>query len=48
MKMDAISIKGLTKIYRLYGKPSDRLRDELAAAGWSVKDSRDGQSVTKI
>lgn len=26
---------------------SDRLRDEIAAAGWLVKDSRDGQSVTK-
>ena len=26
---------------------SDRLRDEIAAAGWSVKDSKDGQSVTK-
>jgi cysteinyl-tRNA synthetase len=26
---------------------SDRLRDEIAAAGWIVKDSKDGQSVTK-
>ena len=26
---------------------SDRLRDEIAAAGWLVKDSREGQSVTK-
>ena len=26
---------------------SDRLRDEIAAAGWLVKDSKDGQSVTK-
>ena len=26
---------------------SDRLRDEIAAAGWLVKDSRDGQSVTR-
>ena len=26
---------------------SDRLRDEIAAAGWSVKDSKDGQTVTK-
>jgi len=26
---------------------SDRLRDEIAAAGWEVKDSRDGQSCTK-
>ena len=26
---------------------SDRLRDEIAAAGWTVKDSKDGQSVTK-
>jgi cysteinyl-tRNA synthetase len=26
---------------------SDRLRDEIAAAGWIVKDSREGQSVTK-
>ena len=26
---------------------SDRLRDAIAAAGWLVKDSRDGQSVTK-
>ena len=26
---------------------SDRLRDEIAALGWAVKDSRDGQSVTK-
>ena len=26
---------------------SDRLRDELAAAGWLVKDSKDGQTVTK-
>ena len=25
---------------------SDRLRDEIAAAGWSVKDSKDGQTVT--
>ena len=26
---------------------SDRLRDELAAAGWAVKDSKDGQTVTR-
>ena len=26
---------------------SDRLRDALAAAGWLVKDSKDGQTVTK-
>ncbi|MBR1587811.1 MAG: cysteine--tRNA ligase [Kiritimatiellae bacterium] len=26
---------------------SDRLRDELAAAGWAVKDSKDGQAVTR-
>ena len=26
---------------------SDRLRDEIAAAGWTVKDSREGQSVTR-
>ena len=26
---------------------SDRLRDAIAAAGWTVKDSKDGQSVTK-
>ena len=26
---------------------SDRLRDAMAAAGWIVKDSKDGQSVTK-
>ena len=26
---------------------SDRLRDEIAAAGWLVKDSKDGQSVMK-
>ena len=26
---------------------SDRLRDEIAAAGWVVKDSRDGQSCTR-
>ncbi len=26
---------------------SDRLRDEIAAAGWTVKDSKDGQSVTR-
>jgi len=27
---------------------SDRLRDAIAAAGWAVKDSKDGQSVTKL
>ena len=26
---------------------SDRLRDEIAALGWTVKDSRDGQSLEK-
>ena len=26
---------------------SDRLRDEIAALGWAVKDSKDGQTVTK-
>ena len=26
---------------------SDRLRDEIAAAGWAVKDSKDGQTMTK-
>ena len=26
---------------------SDRLRDEIAAKGWQVKDSKDGQSCTK-
>ena len=27
---------------------SDRLRDAIAALGWAVKDSREGQSITKI
>jgi len=27
---------------------SDRLRDAIAAAGWQVKDSKDGQSCTKV
>ena len=27
---------------------SDRLRDEIAAAGWKVVDSRDGQNVKKL
>ena len=27
---------------------SDRLRDEISALGWAVKDSREGQSVTKL
>ena len=26
---------------------SDRLRDAIAAAGWNVKDSKDGQSVSR-
>ena len=26
---------------------SDRLRDAIAAAGWTVKDSKTGQSVTR-
>ena len=26
---------------------SDRLRDAIAAAGWVVKDSKEGQSVSK-
>jgi cysteinyl-tRNA synthetase len=26
---------------------SDRLRDEIAAKGWIVKDSKEGQSCTK-
>ena len=26
---------------------SDRLRDAIAAAGWLVKDSKQGQTVTK-
>ena len=26
---------------------SDRLRDEIAAQGWLVKDSKDGQSCTR-
>ena len=26
---------------------SDRLRDEIAAKGWLVKDSKDGQSCTQ-
>ena len=26
---------------------SDRLRDEIAAKGWRVKDSKDGQTVEK-
>ena len=26
---------------------SDRLRDEIAALGWQVKDSKDGQACTK-
>ena len=26
---------------------SDRIRDEIAAAGWLVKDSKDGQSVSR-
>ena len=27
---------------------SDRLRDELAAAGWAVKDSKSGQHLSRI
>ena len=27
---------------------SDRLRDAIAAAGWLVKDSKDGQTVTRM
>ena len=27
---------------------SDRLRDAIAAAGWAVKDSKEGQSVTRL
>jgi cysteinyl-tRNA synthetase len=27
---------------------SDRLRDELAAKGWEVRDSKDGQKVKKL
>ena len=27
---------------------SDRLRDELAAAGWAVKDSKDGQHASRL
>ena len=27
---------------------SDRLRDELAAAGWAVKDSKSGQQLSRI
>jgi cysteinyl-tRNA synthetase len=26
---------------------SDRLRDEIAALGWAVKDSKEGQACTK-
>jgi cysteinyl-tRNA synthetase len=26
---------------------SDRLRDEIASAGWIVKDSKEGQTCTK-
>ena len=33
---------GLTPILNL-----KQFRDEIAALGWAVKDSRDGQSVTK-
>ena len=27
---------------------SDRIRDELAAAGWAVKDSKSGQQLSRI
>ena len=27
---------------------SDRLRDEIAAKGWAVKDSKDGQTCTPM
>ena len=27
---------------------SDRLRDEIAAAGWQVKDSKAGQTCSKL
>jgi cysteinyl-tRNA synthetase len=27
---------------------SDRLRDEIAALGWSVRDSKDGYELLKI
>jgi cysteinyl-tRNA synthetase len=27
---------------------SDRLRDEIAALGWQVKDTKDGQKLTKL
>ena len=29
-------------------KRSDELRDELAALGWAVKDTKDGQKITKL
>ncbi|MBR2938982.1 MAG: cysteine--tRNA ligase, partial [Kiritimatiellae bacterium] len=27
---------------------SDKIRDELAAAGWAVKDSKSGQQLSRI
>ena len=28
-------------------KRSDELRDQIAALGWAVKDTKDGQKVTR-
>ena len=29
-------------------KRSDELRDAIAAIGWAVKDTKDGQKVTRV
>lgn len=41
-----LEARKLARANKLWAE-SDRLRDEIAALGWAVKDSKDGQSVTK-
>ena len=45
---DAAGVGRAIKMKDLSDSDMDRLRDEIAALGWKVKDSKEGQQVERI
>jgi cysteinyl-tRNA synthetase len=43
---DLIEARRIARLAKEWQK-SDELRDKLAAMGWDVRDTKDGQTVTK-
>ena len=45
--LDAVNRRAAARAAKDWAE-SDKIRDELAAAGWAVKDSKGGQQLSRI